>query len=71
MRWIGEQIWRLSIIDAGWLLLIVGLLLFPTPLPFGIVLVPLGLVMLATEYRWARRLRRRFERRFNAAVRSI
>jgi len=62
MQWLGEQLWRVAVAIVGWSILVVGVVLFPTPLPFGIVLVPLGLLVLATEFRWARRLRRKVVR---------
>jgi len=39
----------------GFTILIFGLLVFPLPAPLGWIMVPLGLVILAGEFVWARR----------------
>ncbi len=57
---------RYHLLIAGWLLFIPGLIIIPTPIPFGLPMTLLGLSLLAAESAWVRgrfrRLRSRFPR---------
>lgn len=50
---------RLSVLLAGACVVCVGLVMLVTPGP-AVVVIPLGLAILASEFDWARRLLRRF-----------
>ena len=50
---------RTAVLLAGGVVVVVGLVMLFTPGP-AIVVVPLGLAILASEFEWARRLLRRF-----------
>ena len=62
----GRTIKKTVVNVLGWMLAISGLILFILPLPFGIPLFAVGLVMLISTSKTARRgvlyLRTRFER---------
>ena len=49
------QAWRLIVIVAGFTVLIVGVAMIVLPGP-AVVVIPLGLAILATEFIWARTL---------------
>lgn len=50
------RVYRLLVALAGLVLVLVGIALSPLPGPGGIPLVLTGLAVLASEFRWARRL---------------
>lgn len=52
---------KIGILIAGTLICIVGVLIAPLPGPGPIILVPIGLALLATEFLWAKRLLDRFK----------
>ncbi|MBI3359298.1 MAG: PGPGW domain-containing protein [Nitrospirae bacterium] len=52
---------RLIIIIVGFTVLLIGILLIVLPGP-AILVIPLGLAMLATEFIWAKRLLSRFKK---------
>ena len=54
-RFIGRNAKRVAITIAGFVVVVVGLILVPLPGP-GWLIVFAGLAILATEYVWARRL---------------
>ena len=54
-RFIGRNARRVAVTIAGFVVMIVGLILVPLPGP-GWLIVFAGLAILATEYVWARRL---------------
>ncbi|MEM6749562.1 MAG: PGPGW domain-containing protein [Planctomycetota bacterium] len=54
---------RSAVLVLGYGLLIAGLILWPTPIPLGVVFVPLALVILSSEARWARRHAKRLQRK--------
>lgn len=51
----GKPVTALILTIAGWLSVIVGILIFPTPGP-GVFLIFLGLVLLSRRHGWARKL---------------
>ena len=55
-----QQATRLIVIVVGFTVLLIGLAMVVLPGP-AIVVVPLGLAILATEFVWARRLLRRMK----------
>lgn len=56
---------------CGFALILIGILTTPTPLPFGIVLIPAGLIVLSLEYPFAERVLRLIETRLGAVGRKI
>lgn len=52
---------KIGILIAGTVICIVGLLIAPLPGPGPIVVVPIGLAILATEFVWAKKLLDRFK----------
>lgn len=52
---------KIGILIAGTLICIVGILIAPLPGPGPIIIVPIGLALLATEFLWAKRLLDRFK----------
>ncbi len=49
---------------AGWVLFVPGLIVIPTPLPFGLMMTLLGLSLLASESEWVRHRFRRVRLRY-------
>ncbi len=47
---------RILIAAIGFSILLFGIIVFILPTPLGWVVIPVGLVLLATEFVWARRL---------------
>lgn len=65
-----KQAWRLIVIVIGFTVLLIGLALLVLPGP-AMLVIPLGLAILATEFVWARKLLDRVKReagRFVSAV---
>lgn len=62
--------WRIGVGAVGAVILLAGLVMFLTPGP-GIAGVLLGLVILATEFHWARSLLRRARRWAHRAKESV
>lgn len=62
---------RVSLIGAGWLLLIVGAAGLFLPVLPGIPFLFVGLSILSVEYEWARRVFASVRRRFPAADRKL
>ncbi|MGD8351826.1 MAG: PGPGW domain-containing protein [Nitrospirota bacterium] len=65
-----RQAKRLVRIVVGFTLLIIGALLIVLPGP-AFVVIPLGLVVLAGEFAWARRLLNRFNDGINSGYRGL
>jgi len=61
-----KQAWKLIIFVIGMTLLLLGIIMIVTPGP-ALVVIPLGLVVLATEFIWAKTLLIRFEKEFARA----
>lgn len=61
MTLIEQHARKLVVGVIGGTVLCLGAVLLVTPLPLGWFLVPLGLLILATEFVWARRLLKRIE----------
>ncbi|MEM1211797.1 MAG: PGPGW domain-containing protein [Planctomycetota bacterium] len=51
-RWVR----RSAVAVLGCSITLLGLVLWVSPLPLGIVFIPTGLLILATEFAWAQRL---------------
>jgi uncharacterized protein (TIGR02611 family) len=60
---------RAVVAVVGVTLLLIGAVMIVTPGP-ALVVIPLGLVVLAAEFAWARRLLRRVRARFPDAMRA-
>ncbi|MGQ0627732.1 MAG: TerC family protein [Phycisphaerales bacterium] len=56
-----RNLYRIGILIGGTAVIIVGILIAPLPGPGPTVLIPAGLVILATEFVWAQRLLRVFK----------
>ena len=54
LRWIGRSARRIAVTIVGGVLLLAGAVMVVTPGP-GLIVIILGLVVLGTEYAWARR----------------
>lgn len=69
-----KQAKRVVVIVVGFTILVLGLVLIVLPGP-AILVIPLGLAILATEFVWARRLLVRFRRKTrqlkNAIIRKM
>ena len=57
---------RIFIAFAGSIVVLTGVVMFVTPGP-ALVVIPIGLAILATEFEWARRVNRRLKERAIAA----
>jgi uncharacterized protein (TIGR02611 family) len=56
---------KVAIFILGWVLIVVGLVLALPGVPGpGLLIAMVGLLILASEYQWAKRLVERFRRRF-------
>lgn len=62
-----KQIKRIAIIVAGFTVLLVGIAMIFLPGP-AIIVIPLGLALLATEFIWARRLLNRIRENVRTAM---
>lgn len=62
---------RVVVAVVGGTIVLIGLLLGPLPFVPAIVLVPLGLAILATEFVWAQRLLKKVKERTRAAASSL
>lgn len=65
-----QQAKRLIKIIIGFTVILFGLIMLVTPGP-GIVAIVLGLAILGTEFVWARRLMKRFEKEANNVKNSF
>lgn len=70
----GRIVRRAASLSVGWILIGVGLVLWPLPIPLGLPLVILGLAVLLPQSHWLQTLIRRwrgrhpeFDRRLHAA----
>jgi uncharacterized protein len=62
---------RFAIITTGWLFMVLGVVGLFLPFLQGILFLMIGLVILSTEYHWARRLLRQVRTRFPKLDRLI
>lgn len=62
---------RLVSVAAGWVLLVVGVITTPTPVPIGLVLVAIGIFLLARDSHMARKGIRSLRKRFPALDRGL
>ena len=62
-----KQAWRLIVIVVGFTVLLIGLVLLVLPGP-AMVVIPIGLAILATEFVWARKLLSRVKREVGRVV---
>jgi uncharacterized protein (TIGR02611 family) len=58
-----KKIKRLIVSIFGFTILIIGLAMLILPGP-GLIIIPIGLAVLATEYLWARNLLNKVKKRF-------
>jgi tellurite resistance protein TerC len=65
-----KQAWKVVILVVGSTIVLLGIVMIVAPGP-ALVVIPLGLVVLATEFVWARRLLRRFEKEIKAAKEKL
>lgn len=61
-----QQAKRLIKVVTGFTILLIGVIMLITPGP-GIVAILLGLALLGTEFVWAKKLMKRFEKEANGA----
>jgi tellurite resistance protein TerC len=62
-----KRAWRVIVLAAGLIVLLVGIALLVLPGP-AFVVIPIGLAILATEFAWARRWLARIRSASRAAV---
>lgn len=65
-----KQAWKLIIFVVGLTILLLGIIMIVAPGP-ALIVIPLGLLVLATEFMWARTLLTRFEKEFIAAKKKV
>lgn len=65
-----KQAWRLIVIVIGFTVLLIGLALLVLPGP-AMLVIPLGLAILATEFVWARKLLDRVKRQAGRLVSAV
>lgn len=53
----GRTLWKATRLLAGWLLIVVGLVLFPLPIPVGLPLIIVGVLVVGRRDRLLRWLR--------------
>lgn len=56
---------------AGWVLIAVGLLVFPLPIPFGAIMIVVGIALVAPTSPFMQRLLKRVRSRFPAFSRRL
>ncbi len=66
---VGRHLVRLVVFVIGMLVLLIGIVMIVTPGP-AIVVIPLGLGILATQFAWARRLLHEFRDRARQLAQS-
>jgi len=66
-----KRVRRAVVGGLGFSSLLAGLILLPLPTPLGIVFIPLGLMILAVEFPWARRTLESVERRTGRFGRGV
>ncbi len=54
-RWLHRNSKRVLVATVGFVVLLIGLAMVPLPGP-ALLVIPAGLAILATQFRWARRL---------------
>ncbi|MEK7748356.1 MAG: PGPGW domain-containing protein [Nitrospirota bacterium] len=64
-----QQAKRVVIIVVGFTVLLIGIVMIALPGP-GILVIPIGLAILATEFVWAKRLLRRFKKTVGHATKN-
>ena len=64
-----KQIKRLAIFLIGISVVLIGCVLFFTPGP-AIVVIPIGLAILATEFIWAKKLLKKFKEKVDSLSKS-
>lgn len=62
---------KLACVTGGLTLVVIGVPIFVTPIPFGLPLIALGLFLLLRTSSWARLLRRRLTRRYPQTARRL
>lgn len=70
-RWVNRHARKLIVGVVGGTVALIGLVLFVTPIPVGVVLVPLGVIILASEFALARLWLERLEQRTGPLGRSV
>lgn len=71
MRWIERNARKFFIALMGGTAILLGLIILPLPLPFGIILIPIGFFILAIEFAWARRVLDRVQARTGRVGRAM
>ncbi|KJR43324.1 hypothetical protein MCHI_000771 [Candidatus Magnetoovum chiemensis] len=69
VKTIYSKVYRISKIIAGFTVLLIGILLFVLPGP-AVVVIPIGLGILATEFIWARKLLDKAKKTASTIVKS-
>ncbi|MEK7286558.1 MAG: PGPGW domain-containing protein [Nitrospirota bacterium] len=64
-----QQAKKAVVIVVGFTILIIGIVMIALPGP-GILVIPIGLAILATEFLWAKRLLRRFKKTVGHATKT-
>jgi uncharacterized protein (TIGR02611 family) len=64
-----RHLWRIAVAIVGTLVLLVGIVMLVTPGP-AFVVIPLGLGILATQFRWAKHALRQMKQRATQIVRA-
>ena len=65
-----RQARKVVVAVVGITVVIIGIIMFVTPGP-AVVVIPIGLGILATEFVWARRLLQRFKQSAQNAVKTV
>jgi uncharacterized membrane protein YbaN (DUF454 family) len=60
---------RILVLITGWAFIVVGIIGLFLPVLQGILFLMIGLIILSTEYHWARRLLERIKTRFPSVAR--
>jgi tellurite resistance protein TerC/cation:H+ antiporter len=69
LKWALNLLWRFLVLLVGSSLVLVGVVMIVTPGP-AIVVIPLGLGILATEFKWARDLLHKIRPWIHAAIKK-
>jgi uncharacterized protein (TIGR02611 family) len=62
-----KRLKRILVIVTGFTLLLVGIAMLVLPGP-AIIVIPLGLALLSTEFAWARRLMKEIKKKIRASM---
>lgn len=71
MKSVLMTIWDHTLLVTGWLIVCVGVLITPLPIPFGLIMIIIGLSLLTWKSHFLRNQLRHLRRRYSAFSSSL